>query len=423
MTVADYLAKFPFTDDAREAVSETFDTEDAFNDAVLSRAVERVRNGVDKKTTRPQDETDLSAEINLISYPMARILVSLLDDNRIISRYAESEAKTAINYIDESESESQQELSEFYTKATLTLEDMCEEYDIDIIEHTQEDITAILGDEVFETLTTEQKELLLEQINVNSNAIDLSADSQEVLRQIAKRTELSRSESLYEIPVESYVQASAKLDGPANSLSNMPLKDGKVYIPYETLLSLLEKLIYADIMDGLPIDVPEEIRDSIQVQDAVDVIRHSIDEQYFTFEIDQVEEDQFPPCMEVLLERTRKGEHLEHNARFALASFLVNIGMTTDEILELFGGVPDFAEDTTRYQINHIRGDVGSTEYTSPSCATMVTQGLCVNKDDLCEHINHPLSYYRIRLQDYGDAEELADGDDSSESEDEASEE
>jgi len=420
MTVPDYLAKFPFTEEAKQAVSETFETDDAFNEVVLKRAVERVRNGVDTKNTDSDSDKELSAEQDLLSYPVARILVSILDDNRITSRYAEAEAKTAISYLEESDTESkQQELEQFYTKSSLSIEDICDEYGIEITEYTQEDITAILGTTAFEALSTEEKELLLAKLDINASSIDMDAESEYMLRQIANKTELSRPEPLYEIPVESYVQASAKLDGAETALANMPLKDGYVYVPSTTLLSLLEKVIYADILDGLPVSVPDEIQNSIQVQDAVDIIRHTIDEQYFTFEIDKVEEEQFPPCMKVLLEKTRKGADLEHNSRFALASYLVNIGMTTDEILELFGGVPDFVEDTTRYQINHIRGDVGSTEYTSPSCATMVTQGLCVNKDDLCEHINHPLSYYRIRLQDYGDAESLADGDETNDEEDE----
>jgi len=350
MTVPEYLAKFPFTNDASEEVSKTFDTDDAFDEKVLKRAVERVRSGVDTKNTKPEEDLSIDAETNLLSYPVARILVSLLDDNRIISRYAEAEAKTAIKYLDESSESKQKKFSEFRTKSTLTVEDICEEYDIDIQKYSQKEITAILGSDDFSTLNQKEKDVFLSNLEA-SVSISEDDSSKEILQRIAENSTLNRSDSFYEIPVESYVQASAKLEGSQTSLSNMPLYNGQVYIPHETLLLLLEKLVYADIIDGLPIAVPEEIEDSIQVQDAVDIIRHTIDEEYFTFEIDQVEEEQFPPCIEALLDQTRKGADLEHNARFALASFLVNIGMTTDEILELFGGVPDFVEDTTRYQI------------------------------------------------------------------------
>lgn len=414
MTVDDYLGKFPFTSAAREAVADEFDTEDAFNNEVLTRAIERVRNGVDNKNTEANDALP-TAKVNLLSYPVARILVSLLSDNRIMSRYAKAEAKTAIKYVQETQTDGQQKFAEFMTKESLDIEDLCSEYNIPIEPINQEEIAGKLGADSFSQLTEDERRSLVEHFDIGTDSVDIANDDPEtVLTHISKRTSLARDDPMYKIPVEAYVKASSKLEGVQNSLSNMPLKDGSVFISKEVLFSVLEQLIYADIMDGLPVTVPDDIADSIQVQDAVDIIRHTIDEQYFTFEIDEVNENKFPPCMEALLESTRKGEHLEHNARFALASFLVNIGMTTDEILELFGGIPDFAEDTTRYQINHIRGDIGSTEYTSPSCATLVTQGLCVNKDKLCEKINHPLSYYRIRLKDFGDADELAGGSEES---------
>lgn len=414
MTIPEYLGRFPFLEDAREAVGEEFNVEVVYDEAVLSRAIERVRNGVDNKTTKPSKTESISAEVNLLSYPVARILVSILDDNRITSRYAEAEARTAINeYLDDTNSDTEQaKFSDLMTKESVSLEDICEEYDIPITEIDEEDLIVEIGVPELKTLSEQELEALFENLTVNTNELDFEENPEASVRRILRNATASRAESYYRIPIESYVQASAKLEGEQTSLSNMLVTDGEVYVSHSILLSVLEKLVYADIMENLPVDVPEEMSDNLKVQDAVDVIRHTIDEQYFTYEIDEVNEERFPPCIKVLLDKTRKGESLEHNARFALASFLVNIGMTTDEILELFGGVPDFVEDTTRYQINHIRGEVGNTEYTSPSCATMVTQGLCVNKDDLCEHINHPLSYYRIRLQDYGDADELADDSD-----------
>ncbi len=55
---------------------------------------------------------------------------------------------------------------------------------------------------------------------------------------------------------------------------------------------------------------------------------------------------------------------------------------------------PDFREDLTRYQVEHITG-AGGTEYTSPSCKTMITYGNCYGKDKFCEFVSHPLTYYR----------------------------
>jgi DNA primase large subunit len=80
--------------------------------------------------------------------------------------------------------------------------------------------------------------------------------------------------------------------------------------------------------------------------------------------------------------------------RFALTSFLLNIGMNVEGIIGLFRVSPDFDEERTRYQVMHIQGATG-TVYKSPSCDTMVTYGNCVGKEHLCERISHPLGYYR----------------------------
>jgi len=105
----------------------------------------------------------------------------------------------------------------------------------------------------------------------------------------------------------------------------------------------------------------------------------------------------FPPCMRALLADLEEGRPLSHIARFTITSFLLNVGMDVENILDLFRKAPDFREDIARYQIEHIAGKRGSTEYTPPSCAYLDTVHLCVGKDRLCKAVRHPLSYYRSR--------------------------
>ncbi|MCK4928368.1 MAG: DNA primase regulatory subunit PriL, partial [Methanosarcinales archaeon] len=88
------------------------------------------------------------------------------------------------------------------------------------------------------------------------------------------------------------------------------------------------------------------------------------------------------------------GVNLAHSARFALTSFLLNIELSADQIIQLFGVSPDFNEEMTRYQVEHIAGGTG-TSYKPPSCSTMITYGNCMGKDVLCREIGHPLNYYR----------------------------
>ena len=110
-----------------------------------------------------------------------------------------------------------------------------------------------------------------------------------------------------------------------------------------------------------------------------------------------------PPCMSHLLAQLQRGENLPHFSRFALTSFLREAGLGTEEIMKLFSSAPDFREDLTRYQVEHITGVTSSTVYNAPNCATMQTFNACVGKDSLCDSrradgklvVISPLGYYK----------------------------
>jgi DNA primase large subunit len=103
-----------------------------------------------------------------------------------------------------------------------------------------------------------------------------------------------------------------------------------------------------------------------------------------------------PPCMRNLLSFLQTSKHISHMGRFAMAAFLLNIGTNEEELLKMFKSFTDYEERIARYQVEHIAGKRGSRrKYTAPNCNTMRTHGLCVNPDELCGTITHPLTYYR----------------------------
>jgi DNA primase large subunit len=107
----------------------------------------------------------------------------------------------------------------------------------------------------------------------------------------------------------------------------------------------------------------------------------------------------FPPCIQALYHAFSSGRHLSHVGRFTLTSFLINIGMPSEKVIELFKNISDFNERMTRYQVEHIAGERGSrTHYTTPKCDTLRTHGVCTNPDNLCQRIHHPLGYYRKKV-------------------------
>ena len=115
---------------------------------------------------------------------------------------------------------------------------------------------------------------------------------------------------------------------------------------------------------------------------------------------EEVMNEAFPPCINYCLEGLLAGRRASHMERFALTSFLVNIGMPIEQMVGFYTDVTDFDESLTRYQIEHIAGLKGNrTKYTPPTCDTLRTHGVCRNPDSLCKTIVHPLSYYRKKAR------------------------
>jgi DNA primase large subunit len=100
--------------------------------------------------------------------------------------------------------------------------------------------------------------------------------------------------------------------------------------------------------------------------------------------------------MKAIIHAVTEGTNIPHTARFSLTAFMHIIGMDIHQIVEVYTRAPDFDVEKTMYQVEHISGG-GGTEYTPPSCMTMKTYGLCVNRDFYCKNVSHPLSYYRSR--------------------------
>ncbi len=341
-------ARYPFLEAAREAVAtEAVDLATVVEQdrAVVDRARERVINGV---TEGAIGSPHRDARVELLSYPVARVLVSMVDERVLIRKYARAEAATADDRLGE-------------------------------------DLTA----------TTELK-------SVETAAIDL----QTLIAEFDLGEAVRETPSGYRIGVGSYIPLAADLWDDGWRLVNRALADGEVPVTESELLTLLREAVRDRVEDGLPFAVPDPIATALDAE--AEAISEVLAELELTREIDTVVPDLFPPCMKALLDRIQKGEHLPHHSRFAITSFLTSIGMSTDEIVELYRVNSSFGEEMTRYQTDHIRGDTSPTEYSPPSCATMQSYGDCVNKDDLCETIPHPMAYYEERIDD-ADDDELED--------------
>lgn len=185
-------------------------------------------------------------------------------------------------------------------------------------------------------------------------------------------------------------------------LVNKSILGGEVYLTQGEATRLLQEEIRRHIERKLNIDIRSKLPE--RVLERVDNLkrRHArqIGEIKFQALRGAVVNEAFPPCIRQLYEAAKSGSHISHIGRFTLTSFLTNIGMKTEEIVNLFRSSSDFNERMTRYQVEHIAGDRGSgTKYKPPTCETLRTHGLCPGVDDMCRRIRHPLTYYRSKTR------------------------
>lgn len=328
------LALFPFVNKASRYVEAlNFSLNDIFYDRafyrVRERGKERVIEAIKGKITKPQISDKAGAEKELLSYPVARIIVSYINDGYLIRKYALAEAESA---------------------------------------------HALLKKPASFLKTKDDFNILLKEI-AEDLGIDMMFENHTII-----------------LHFTDYIRYASGIGGEWK-LINSRIRKGMVHLTRDKFLRIFQEAIRKRIKSTLPLDVPSELHPLLETYAAE--IRSQLEVRKLGIEeLGEIVLDYFPPCMLHALSDIRAGVNLPHSMRFALTSFLLNIGMDEERVIEMFRVSPDFDEERTRYQVMHIHGSTG-TSYISPSCSTMLTYGNCIGKDDLCKRISHPLSYYK----------------------------
>ena len=233
---------------------------------------------------------------------------------------------------------------------------------------------------------------------------DAKRDSETVLR-IARDVfgmDVEAEGNEYSMGLRDYLRSSMRFNAPSWKLVNRIVIRGRVTITISELIRLLKDRVVEYVLENVekamarPPKLPENL------QRIVDEIKSTLPSKRYEEEIisGKSSPEAWPPCMRLIYQGIMRGENVSHFANFALASFLTNIGMSLDDILKIFAHRPDFDQRIARYQIEHIAGLRGSrTRYTTPSCDTMRTNGLCVEDGKLCGGVKNPLVYFRRRLR------------------------
>ena len=106
-------------------------------------------------------------------------------------------------------------------------------------------------------------------------------------------------------------------------------------------------------------------------------------------------QENYPPCIQRMIEELSLSVNLPHTARVALGIYLIKAGMPAEKIVEVFRGAPDFSEKTTRYQVDYLR----TKGYNMPSCATMDSYGVCVAECRCGTPLNYRADIHGKRLK------------------------
>jgi DNA primase large subunit len=199
-----------------------------------------------------------------------------------------------------------------------------------------------------------------------------------------------------------YLKNTMQLRDKKWKLINRLLSKGNVYLTKTETARLLSEEVRRQIEKRLSVKELPEFPSTIM--DIAEKIKNLSIKKIGKAEMEGfpkiIAQPAFPPCIKNLYQSISSGRHLPHIGRFTLTSFLINIGMPTESVIELFKNFSDFDQRMTNYQVEHIAGKRGSrTRYIPPKCDTLKTHGICVNPDSLCQNVRHPLAYYRRKAK------------------------
>ena len=249
-----------------------------------------------------------------------------------------------------------------------------------------------------------RRHALAEAVRVKSYLED--EDDAEVVAECARAAGLAfePDAGAFRAHFTEYLKQAVHLKDMEWKLVRQPVRGGLVVMDRRTVARLVQEALRRRIEAELPRPVSVEVKQRVEPDlKPLRELAAARKERYSTEgAFGKVDLSILPPCMQHILGQLQRGENAAHNARFAIVTFLHKIGMTSEDIMRLFAQAPDFREDLTRYQVEHITGVTSGTTYSVPGCDNLQTFNLC-HADDLCRsrtrdgnaRVRYPGDYYR----------------------------
>jgi DNA primase large subunit len=225
----------------------------------------------------------------------------------------------------------------------------------------------------------QKKKLLVQKIFKELFKIDIDVDS---------------TSSICKLSVPDYLQRASKMNEQEWKLINRAVNDGYVYLDTDEAVRLirneLSNLIYTRIKNMKVYQVP------LLIKSKAEELRKKYSGRYVYR--NQFKILEYPPCIKHAMEIINKGENLPHSARFMLATYMLAIGKTEEDVIEIFKNSPDYNEKITRYQVGHLAGKKGShIKYSVPSCDRLRSEDLCFAVKE-CANLVNPIQFGRRKL-------------------------
>tara|TARA_B100000446_G_scaffold180772_1_gene197259 strand:+ start:427 stop:1443 length:1017 start_codon:yes stop_codon:yes gene_type:complete len=231
---------------------------------------------------------------------------------------------------------------------------------------------------------------------------DLKHESDERMRSILTRIfkdlfsiDITQENNKFKFKVSEYLKRATYFHDEHWKLVNRIVNRGFVYLDSDDTVRLIRDEISLYIYDKINKMELKQLPESIKIK--VDelrgkVVKHVEFRRYFVT-------TKYPPCVHHILQLLSKAENPPHSARFLLATYMLSIGKSTDEICALFETAPDYNERVTRYQVEHLAGMKGSrTKYVCPSCEKVTSDNNCYRTEE-CDGIINPLQFGRRRIR------------------------
>ncbi len=336
MTELKILARYPFIDESKEYVKNNDITvKDLLDDPLYERArvigIERIDNAFENSDVGNRSQTNETDYVmELLSYPIARMISVCIDDLFFKRRYALGEAVHVYKNL--------------LKEKTSFLLDISKEFDLKVNFDEEEDKIFIHFTDYLHYAPTRYKTWKMINREVKNGYVHIDKKG------------LSR-----------IIQESLR-----NRINN----------------ELDERNCNKEIYNTFSEDIH-------RIKNKVMMHRKKIE----AMPVGKLDIKKLPPCLKEILSSIQAGENVPHMGRFALVSFLNTLKLNTNQILKIFSSAPDYEEEKTRYQVEHITGDNSPTSYKAPACDKMRTYGLCPTDkiDEVCKKTRHPVSYYRLK--------------------------